>query len=1072
MRGADRKGLGIKGGMAFAWLLCGQAFAATNSIPDYGPAFGLFPSFGLETAAPDGQYAAISLEGRNSHEQQALANLYQFPLSGKGWVWPGENGQPTRYLFLGGLGGLCRERGPTPTDGSAAGKDLPVVIWRTGDADLDQDVARVLRILRGPAAGAPEDSEEDGSEYARDQLAQGEAAGALLLAAVHLHQAGRKDEANEIADLVFALAKDRSIVVRHAVAHLAQLQYAAAGARLASTRNWRAYRDDLRNVRDRFGTAWDKAPGLEILIGKVDQRIAGQLPAGEGIDADAARFFEELSPDDLQFLRRLDVAVVVNPAAQLALLSAPEGKAAHRFFARGIHMLPTLLAVIDSDYLLPAASPYGSRSYHYSSEDEKGLKSAEEIFQELDSKPPCLGDLALDLVKIIVPNSAQSMRDGIKSNAAAAARAFYEAHAADRPLDLATFYLAEGDGAQRSSALETLIRAKDANVLAMAETHLFSSNVWSQNEYSLLDASAVMQIHAYILQHPERAAARLPDFLESIRTQIPERLGQLDESRRDQETRNSKQLLTSLEQALRAARGGEKAAEEPADKDDDPMQVFEAGASLARKTAKMPPREAAACFLDGIVAQKDAAQRQTMLLTFLGLYQYQWSERNEGPGREEMNAYRQARELGELFDDALFQAPDYAALVAARAQAIAEAAAAKSAAEAATTNAAPPTASTGSDLLEFADPWKTLLADERCPTKDRQAMIRRMGIQPETTVADSAAFVLASIALDTKNLDPQRQIELFGLGNRLAPYWHRVAKAALDGTPADQLPPLPSAANVAPDAVSNLVERVSAAPPEKRGDLIRELDADSMLALSQAAAADKALRAALAPVANRIQGIGEESDAAFSPLLEPFVGTALSTNLFNGLLDISMSLATQSVAATLTFQREPWLEGATLSISTNPAGGYNPFGATPEKNQAMILALCQSLNSHDYAIWAVALPVAETNAPAQAAASGPGMDMQKMMAQFGVTFDDADVSPEMLAEMAAAMSEMDSDSGMASSEEDKADLAKAVDGFASGGKSPLTELSLAFTITLPATEGDDGNGGNHMGLDLEEMIIE
>ena len=271
-------------------------------------------------------------------------------------------------------------------------------------------------------------------------------------------------------------------------------------------------------------------------------------------------------------------------------------------------------------------------------------------------------------------------------------------------------------------------------------------------------------------------------------------------------------------------------------------------------------------------------------------------------------------------------------------------------------------------------------------------------------MADSAATVIASIALDAQNFGPERQLELYGLGNRLSPYWHRVARAALDGVAADDLPPLPSARNLTPAATSNLVERVAGASPEARAKMVQDLDADSLLALAQVAAADKSLRAALAPAANRIQGIGEESDAAFSSRLEPFVGVVLSTNLFNGLLGISTALATQSIAATVTFQRELWMEGATVSITTNESGGYLPFGGDPSQNQARVLVTCQSRDSHEYAIWEVALPAADADSPAKKTASAPEMDMQKAMAQFGVTLDDADVSPEMLAEMAAAMS--------------------------------------------------------------------
>ncbi|NCA82937.1 MAG: hypothetical protein EOM72_09365 [Opitutae bacterium] len=1053
-------------------MLSRFATAAINAFPDYGSALGMFQALGLDAADPGGQFVSLSMDGGG--EQQPLANIYQMPLSGKGWVWPGAKDQPARYLFLGGLGGTCRAPGTAPADG------LPVATWRSTDADLAKEVAQLLRLLRGPAhdAADSEDSEEDGRQYAYRQIAQGDSSGAILLAAVHIYQAGLTNEANEIADRVFTLVQDRSAVVRHAVAHLAKCQYSAAGARLASSRDWRAYREDLQGLRDRFGQAWDKAPGLEVLIGKVDQQLAGAPPGGEGLDEAAARFFADISPDDVQLLNQLKLAVILNPAVQLALLSAPEDEAARSFFARGIHMVPPLLAVVDSDYLLPAAlevsSRYRSSSYSYSSRGEKALKSAEEIYKELENKPPGLGDTALELLKEFIPLPAQSMPEDGKSNTVQAARAFYEAHAADSPVELATRYLAEGNNNQISSALDILIQSKNSNVLSLVEARLFSSNIWSTSSYSVLDGAGVMRIHSYVARHPERARAVLPDFLAKLKEQLPDRLAKLDESRRKQEAQNVKQILAGLAQAGRPARGEEKAETASGEEEETPLLIRQRmGSSLAQRSEGMRPREIVALSLGEILAQKDAALRQSLLMTLLGLYQY--CQRNAEQGREEKSRHPPAHALGELFDDALFLAPDYAAQVAARAREIREAAATRNAAEATGTNAVPPAGETGNPLLDFAAQWEVLLADERRPKKNQPEYFSRRGTSPKTTVADLAAYVVASIALDMRGLAPDRQLEIHSLGNRLFPYWRQVARAALDGTPTEALPPLPSAGTMEPKAVSRLAERISAAPPDERGPMVRGLDADSLLALAQAAAKDKALRAALAPAANRVDGIGEESATAFSPLLEPFVGAVLSTNLFDGLLQVARSLATQSVAATVTFQREPWLDGTTVSISTNRTGGasyggYDPWRGSSDKDKARLLVQCQGQNTHGGAIWAVDLPAAKTNSAPPAAAS-PETDMQKILSQFGVTLDEADLSPEMLAQMAAAMAGARSSLDESGNQEQQELLLKTVDQFASGAKSPLTELQIAFQIFLPSREEDDENPELDMEFDSEEIII-
>ena len=96
--------------------------------------------------------------------------------------------------------------------------------------------------------------------------------------------------------------------------------------------------------------------------------------------------------------------------------------------------------------------------------------------------------------------------------------------------------------------------------------------------------------------------------------------------------------------------------------------------------------------------------------------------------------------------------------------------------------------------------------------------------------------------------------------------------------------------------------------------------------------------------------------------------------------------------------------------------------------------------------------------------------MKKLMAQFGVSIEDADISPEMLEQMALAMSSVDSESGPAATPEAQAMVIKAVEQFGSGAKSPLAGLSLTFRISLPQAE--DTHRETDMEFDLEEIIIE
>lgn len=1071
-------------------LLCAAlglgAPARANDAPDYGPALALFDAFGLPPLDPDGRYAALTLQERNSRELQPFSNLHQFPLIGKGWIWPATDDRPARFLFLGGLDGPCR------TQGSSAPASLPLAAWNTTGADIRQDVDSVLRLLRPPEdkPGALEEEEEEEEvydedddpldqaeqtrKYIRSQIERGDAAGALLLAAAHFRQAGLESEANEIVHRVFQVAGDHARVVRQAVEHLAKIHYSQAGVRLADSRDWRAFRDDLQSVLDRFRLAWDKAPALEYLIGNVDRRLAGELPAGDGLDDEAARFFAAMSPADVQLLHYMRLSIVLNPAIQIALLSAPDDDPGSRFLARGIHMIPPLLAVAESDYLLiPALQPTYSRRYsswEYSSDSEKALKSAAELYQELDAKPPALGETALDLLKVLVPQSEQTSRASNTPDLIQAARAFYSAHAADTPVQLAEFYLAVGDSNQRASALETLLKSSHPDHLAKAETYLFSSNIWAQNTYSLLDHSAASQIEAYLAAHPERAPNALPPFVALLNEQIPKRLPMLNDSRREREADAARQFISRLAKLLK---GRKPDVPLPvADGEPPEIQAHLLARDILAKSMGLSHRDAIGLFLDEIIARPDPALRQALLAMLIHMVQYSWSTPTGDPASDRQNPYQRMQELGELFDDALFNAPDYVARVANRAQqARADAAASPAAPE---TPAEPdPAAAPPIPLRDFAPRWEILLADTNSPPLLSRAHPSQIGRPVATTVADSAAYALAAITLETHNLDHARQLEFIRLGPRLAPHWHRVARAILDDVPRQDLPPFPAADHADPSSLSNLLVRL-AAEPANAAELLREADPSLLLAVEQAADKDRTLRAALAPAANRIRGIDDGSDPSLAPLLQPFTGARLSTNLFHDLLLAATACATQSLPASLSFQRDPWLDGAVLVATTNvPDYVADNFRDATSPNRALIQVFCQSLNTHATAPWFVPLAPAPDKA-------GDGSDDDVSdsppaafsLDNLGEAVDLDSLSPDMLAQIAAAMAADRSTIDDSGSAEEREAILRTLDAFASGAKSPFTELLVSFMVILPRPEGTDTDLWTDMEFDIEEIIIE
>ncbi len=287
----------------------------------------------------------------------------------------------------------------------------------------------------------------------------------------------------------------------------------------------------------------------------------------------------------------------------------------------------------------------------------------------------------------------------------------------------------------------------------------------------------------------------------------------------------------------------------------------------------------------------------------------------------------------------------------------------------------------------------------------------------------------------------------------------------MDGTPITELPALPRAENTDAAAVSNLVERLYSSSYDTRADLVRGLEPGMLLALARIEAEDHGLQTALAPDANRILRIEAASDPAHAPLLAPLVASSLSTNLLDQLIQVATSLATQSVAATITLQRAPWFDGTSLNITTNPTDTFNPYHDFGMDQPALVL-MCHSQSDHDMILWDLDVPPPETDL----AADG---DLADMLSQLGVSMEDAEIPPEMKAQMAEAMARMRSErSGMVhSSDEDKADFVQTVDEYASGERPTLPGLMVSIIIALPPEESAAGINED-MEFNIEELEFE
>ncbi|MBT3380145.1 MAG: hypothetical protein HN742_15455 [Lentisphaerae bacterium] len=102
--------------------------------------------------------------------------------------------------------------------------------------------------------------------------------GKLFLEAALFHQKGFKDDANRIAALLFETADDPRKVIRQAYEKLAQGHYDDVYTQFLASGNWQAYLDGMRTELAPFRTGWRKYRAIEHLCGLVEARIKAATP--------------------------------------------------------------------------------------------------------------------------------------------------------------------------------------------------------------------------------------------------------------------------------------------------------------------------------------------------------------------------------------------------------------------------------------------------------------------------------------------------------------------------------------------------------------------------------------------------------------------------------------------------------------------------------------------------------------------------------------------------------------------------------------------------------------------------
>ena len=415
------------------------------SVGDYSGGFAKYYQMGL----PDVRGAKyVRLNVYNGDLARESMQMYELDLGGNAWLLGEENG---RGRFVMNPGRACDVLDYKPLRGQKPGAAGPAAgVWQ--EADLARDVAKTVSFL--------EKKVEERSE--NDWTFRQNGYGYLLLLAVHYHAQGHAREAARICDLLFEHAGDFRVVLVQALNVLADIQYEEASDRFAASGDWAAYRADLEALLARYPLGWQARPAVERLAEKIRARL--EAPAPPPLTGD------DLSDEDRRIANELAEAGPA-PAVSRDLLVLPDSAPADgsegpahplaRLRARGLASVPLLLALLKDEHLTRmdrrSLGDGSSRIYLESSSGAIPDELMDRLYESL-RRPLTRGELAARLLRPLLATGGDreygaADRDALYEDA----KAWYAEHRNQTPLELARYYLAEGQDSQQRAAIQYLL---------------------------------------------------------------------------------------------------------------------------------------------------------------------------------------------------------------------------------------------------------------------------------------------------------------------------------------------------------------------------------------------------------------------------------------------------------------------------------------------------------------------------------------------------------------------------------------------------------------------------------------
>ena len=453
-----------------AFLALATGARCQTTTQDFSKGFELLAGLGMPLLDTEAKWAKVVDSDMMNYQ---LRN-YTKSIKGNGWIVRDKNGA-VRHLPLGSLAWAEVEKGTKEPQ----------------TQNLDKDVEAIITSMQKAAEKLDPDDMfgQSGNET-------------FLLFAAQLHQTGRKDLANRLAQAAFAFFPTHESAVDAAVDRIAEHFHQQAVSAFFQSGDWSVYHRELTALAGRFPRGWRNLEAVRMMLPQLARQANGEAAteptmAGVTLDPQALAIMRDMmrppERDASEETKNMDgipphirqrmmmqsmgheygESGLPQPLWLISEVDEDDKQPLARLAGLRMAAIPVLAALVTDPFFthIPNSNSGGSYFSSHESDEERILRSYQSM-----QRPATRGEIAIRMLALTLPDPEGDLSQADAETIRDLAMDFWKNHHKASREELAAVFLKDGSSQQSSTAAEVLAASTNPEAHRIFETHVLAAD--------------------------------------------------------------------------------------------------------------------------------------------------------------------------------------------------------------------------------------------------------------------------------------------------------------------------------------------------------------------------------------------------------------------------------------------------------------------------------------------------------------------------------------------------------------------------------------------------------------------